>query len=140
MKVYPEIEKLKHFLSKGKFSFSKLPSEDPYFFPITFSIDQQSWRVFIDDEYSDYDEKNPLVCLYLVLLALDTYNYAEDYLNWCNGYGLDTSDLTWLDYFKTLEATYNTVEELLGEVDPCISDYDYTLRTGVVDVLLSPDY
>lgn len=136
MITYPEIEKLKSYLEGREISFKKLETKDPYFFPIQFSINDKNWKIFIDDEHEDFDLNNPLACLYLTLLALDTYDYSDDYLNWCTQYNLNSSDLKWLDYFKSLDKTYNDIESIFGEINPCLSDYDYTLRTGVVDALL----
>ncbi len=138
MSTYPEIDQLQAYFNGRKISFRKLEEEKPYFFLIEFSIDKKSWKIYVDDEYHDFDLDKPLACLYLTLLALDTYDYSDDYLNWCNQYGLDSSDLKWLDYFKTLDSIYQEVKTTLGKIDPCISDFDYTLRTGVVDELVKP--
>ncbi|CAG5081563.1 hypothetical protein [Parvicella tangerina] len=136
MNDYPEIAKLRSFLDGRKVRFKKLKKDDPYFFPVQLKINQHQWKIYIDDEYEDFNSAKPLSCLYLILLALDTYEYAEDYLDWCNQYNLDAANMKWLDYFKELDKIYHEIEDVLGEIDPCISDYDYTLRTGVVDELL----
>lgn len=137
MSAYPQIEKLKSFFNGRTISFEKLASKNNEFFLIRFSINKNYWDIYIDDECGDYNENNPLICLYLTLLALDTYKSTDDYLNWCHQYNIDSSELNWLDYFKELETTFHQIESELGVIDPCLSDYDYSLRTGVVDALLA---
>lgn len=139
MKTYPEIEKLKSYLEGRKISFLRIDSEDPYFFPVLISINNQSWKIFIDDEYEHFNLDNSLICLYLILSALEEYEESSDYLQWCKFNNLNASDLNWLDYYKALETTYLEIESELGEIDACISDYDYTLRTGVTEELLKND-
>lgn len=139
MKIYPEIEKLKAYLKRGKISFLRINSENPYFFPVLFSINDKSWQIFIDDEYKHFNPDNSLICLYLILSALEEYKESSDYLQWCKFNNLNASNLNWLDYYKDLETTYLEIESELGEIDACISDYDYTLRTGVTEELLKYD-
>ncbi|MCB9195187.1 MAG: hypothetical protein H6598_03095 [Flavobacteriales bacterium] len=134
---YPELLKLSDYFERRKIQFKIIDSTDLNFFPVRFTINDQSWEIFIDDEYRDFDLNKPLACLYLTLLALDIYNSSDDYLCWCSQYGLNASELKWLTYFQSLETTIVEIKNVLGEVDPCISDYDYTLRTGVVQELLN---
>lgn len=139
MKIYLEIEKLKAYLKKGKISFLRINGEKPYFFPVLFSINDKSWQIFIDDEYEHFNPDNLLICLYLILSALEEYKESSDYLQWCKFNNLNASDLIWLDYYKSLKTIYLEIESELGEIDACISDYDYTLRTGVTEELLKYD-
>lgn len=135
MSDYPEIEKLRNYLKEKKISFKRLESKDKFFFPVIFSINNQSWTIYLYDEYEDFDETKPLICFYLTLVALDEYWVSEDYLVWCNGYGLDPSETDYLEHFRDLASIYREIESILGKIDPCVSDYDYTLRTGLGEAI-----
>lgn len=118
-----------------KVSFKKLESDDKFFFPVIFTLNNQSWTIYVYDEYEDFDVNKPLISFYLVLVALDEYWVSEDYLEWCQGYGLDATESKWLEHFRDLASTYREIEGILGKVDQCISDYDYTLRTGLGEAI-----
>lgn len=117
---------------KGRnISFKRLDSDDKFFFSVIFSINNKSWNIYVYDEYEDFDESKPLISFYLTLVALDEYWISEDYLEWCLGYGLDSKENKWLEHFRDLATIYREIEGILGKVDQCISNYDYTLRTGL---------
>ena len=105
--------------------------EDLFFVKLT--IGSKSWNILIDDEYKDYSKDKPLVNWFLVLYALDAYNECDDILEWSNAHGIASTRL--LDYYKALATIYREVEGVIGKIDPCISSYDYSLRTGRVSAL-----
>ena len=90
----------------------------------------------MDDEYRDFDEQKPLVCLFLVLRSLEDFAESTDYLNWCNVYHLNASDMKWLTYYRDLPASYAGIEKQIGPINSFISDLDYQLRSGVFYALL----
>lgn len=110
--------------------------ENPFesdFFKVQLTINDQSWFIFIDDEYHDFMESNQLICLFLVLMALENYDDSEDYLDWCKENALDSTNLVWLNYYKSLEGTYNELEKILGTIDTCISPFEYYMGMAIAD-------
>lgn len=137
MEIYMEIELLKQYFRKNSILIKqgKGSGLDGFLFA-SLTIDSKSWEVLIEDEYDDFNEANQLICLFLVLVSLEIYAESADYLFWCKENNIDSADLKWLEYYKSLEIVYQEVETKLGRVDSCISSYDYSLRTGVVKHLL----
>ena len=138
MKKYPEIERLRNYFEKFKIEITKCdnPIRDNFFL-VNLVIDAKSWEIYIDDEYHDFSESSPLMCLFLIFTSLKIYIESDDYLNWANQNNLNASEMRWLNYYKSLETIYKDIEHKVGEIDPCISAFDYSLRTGVVDVLIN---
>ncbi len=141
MKTYPEIEALKAYVKGKTVAFQKMePVHSPYFFPVAFTINNITWMLYIDDEYEHYNPSNLLLCLFLVLNALEDYAEASDYLVWCTHNSLDSRDLKWLDYYRSLDATYHAIKQQLGSIDACITPLDYQLMTGVAKTLVDGTY
>ena len=134
---YPEVQALRSLFQKHTISITKLEghnSEDLIW--VSFQVNNSEWRILVDDEYHDFDEGKPLLCLFLVLFSLSIYDDCDDFLNWCNQWNLNTSDPKWLDYYRGLGQTYRDIEKTLGTVDPQITALDYQLRTGVIQELI----
>lgn len=141
MKTYPEIEALKAYVKGKNIAFQKVePAHSPYFFPVAFTINHTTWKLYIDDEYEHFNPNNHLLCFFLILNALEDYAEASDYLVWCTQYGLDSRDLKWLNYYRGLDATYHAIAQQLGPIDACITPLDYQLMTGVAKALVERDY
>ena len=100
------------------------------FFQVRFYIAEQYWNIYIDDEYGDFDPKKQLLCIYLVLRALEDYEEASDYLQWCLHHALEASDSSWLSYFRNLTKAYDQIKAKLGAINSFISSLDYQLRSG----------
>ena len=45
-----------------------------------------------------------------------------------------------LEYYRSLDSMYTKIETLLGEVDTCISSFDYYLRAGATEALANYHY
>ncbi len=136
---YPEIEALQQYLRKHRITIEKTedaPILDWIFF-VKLGIGDRSWKILVDDEYNDFDVRNPLACLFLTLNALDTYHDSDDYLVWCKELMLNVSDSILLDYYRSLAQTYREIEAIIGPIDPQIKPFDYEFRTGVVKALIS---
>ena len=129
-----QIKRLRTYFDNHKINIRQ--SEHPFksdFFKVEIQIDGNSWQLFIDDEYRDFSEANQLICLFLVLLALETYEDSDDFLDWCNENNLDSTNSDWLSYYKSLEEIYNQIHESLGSIDCCISPYEYYMGMAVAD-------
>lgn len=90
MKVYPEIEKLKQFFNDFSIDIERLSDEntkDTLWMRLT--INTKSWKIYVDDEYKDFDESRPLIALFLTLNALEAYKESQDFLVWAKENYLD---------------------------------------------------
>ncbi len=135
---YLELEQLKAQLRKYKIKISKgfnHINKDVFF--ITLTIGAKSWDILIDNEFGDFNSHNTVFDWFLVLYALDTYEDCEDILEWSNFYGIDATSQ--LDYYKSLATTYREIESIIGPIEPYISVFNYTLRTGIVKALETID-
>jgi len=140
MKKYQEIEKLKSIYTKYNIQIKSLKRANNEGFVLAeITIEKQSWKIYIDDEYGDCNKDKPLVALYLMLFSLDVYHDSLDYLDWCNQNKINGSDLKWLTYYKSLEKTYSELKQILGDMDPCIDSFDYQIRNGVIDALFASE-
>lgn len=134
--AYSEVESLKSQFKKHNINISQAFGhlrKDLFF--TTLTIGSKSWKILIDDEFGDFSKHHPVFDWFLVLFALDIYNDCEDILEWSNEHGIDAVIL--LDYYKSLATTYREVEGIIGTIDPLITTFDYTLRTGVVRALVN---
>jgi hypothetical protein len=102
-----------------------------------FFIGSQYWDLYIDNEYGYFNTNKQLVCIYLVLNALEEYNEAEDYLLWCKANGLNASDNSWLEYYRYLGKAFQKIEQLIGKIDSFINPLDYQLNAGSFHALLN---
>ncbi|TCP23643.1 hypothetical protein EV195_108113 [Tenacibaculum skagerrakense] len=131
---YQEIENLKADLEKHIIKISN-PFDhirkDLFF--VTLSINGNSWKLLIEDEYDDFSETNTLMNWFLVLYNLESYEEAKDIMEWANEINVNPKDF--LDYYRDLGTAYKEIEHQLGKIDAQISSYDYTLRTGVAKAL-----
>lgn len=135
--IHPEIKALKKYFDPFEIKILKsneLIRDDLFFVALT--IDQESWKILIDDEYSDFDLNKPLVNWFLILSALEIYAQTDDFLSWAKQKNIDASSIKWLTYYKSLTTIYQEIEKKLGKIDSCISHYDYNLRTGAIVTLL----
>lgn len=134
---YPELERLKTFVAKHRLSVKALESpKDTELFKVLFSSGNHKWEIFIEDECGDYNEDNQLLCVFLVLIALEDYQVTDDYLEWCRQYGLNAGENKWLNYYRELNKIYNAIKDKLGSVDSCISSFDQELRSGAFAALV----
>jgi len=121
MKKYPEIDELKSFFSSHNISIKRLKRANSEGFVLAeITIDSNSWKIYIDDEYGDCSKNKPLIALYLVLFSLEVYHDSLDYLDWCNQNKLDGAESKWLKYYQTLDRTYVEIKHILGDLSPRI--------------------
>ena len=136
--TYPEIKALLDHFKAHRIEIGQVGDYRHHgLIEVSFSIDDVTWTLYVDDEYKDFKEDRPVMCLYLVLFSLEMYQDSDDFLVWCNYWNLDTSDSKWLEYYRDLGGITRDIESKLGSLDPQVNDLDYQLRTGVVDVLAS---
>ncbi len=137
MKSYPEIEALRNYFNQFNIEIIELDEfirRDFYF--VNLSIDGQSWKILVDDEYQDFS-RNILFALFLVFNSLEAYRESDDFMTWSKQNSLDPSNMNYLDYYRTLDSIYMEIQKKIGKIDPCISPFDYNLRTGVIQALMN---
>ena len=140
LKTYPEIEKLKQHFRDHSIKIERLtPNEKLGMFWVRFTVNNSSRDLYIDDEYSDFSEDRKVMALFLVLTALADYKESSDFLVWAKENFLDTSETKWLEYYKAMADTYNEIEAILGDLNPQISYYDYSMQTELGQALRKLD-
>lgn len=139
MNSYPEIQALQKIYDDYKIHIAVV--KDSYLTnaqdhpEVRFTINHCPFTIYIDDEYEDLAIGHPLLSLYLILREFGIYREEEDLLTWSNGKGLDPGNIKVLQYYKELSKTYIEIEQLLGKVDPPISDLDFQLNAGPAQAL-----
>ena len=130
MPEYPEIENLKTLLSTHAISIciKEITVDDLHL--VDLSIDDQSFSIYIQDEYNDLVLNNPLLNLCLILRELEIYQESSDYLNWSNTQGVNASNETLRQYYMNLGNTCTAIEKLIDKIDSMISDLDFQLNAG----------
>ena len=134
MSQYSDIEALENILNQHTITIG-FAEEHPNFLAtenhwIDFHLDGQSFLLLVDDEYKDFAHQYAPLNLCLVLRELETYEEADDILQWCNFKGLDVANSEVLEYYKGLSQLYLRIEKLLGTIDSHISDFDFSLNAG----------
>ena len=132
---YPEIEKLKQYVKDNEILVEVLgEAEKHYTFWVELTINKRSWKLYVDDEYNDLNAEKPVIALFLILSSLQEYQDSSDYLDWCRISELEPSD-SWLEYYRSLDEIVKQIESEIGIIDPLISQFDYSLNTGVIKAL-----
>lgn len=102
---------------------------------VEFTINKESFILFIDDECNDFGAQNPLLDLCLVLRELETYHEGEDILEWTKHKYLEAGNSKVLEYYKSLSKTYTEIEGILGKIDSHISSFDFEFNAGAAQEL-----
>lgn len=131
MEQYPEIERLQSLVSEHSITVELLgQAGKSYTHWVKLSVGDKSWKLYVDDEFGDLEHDKPVIGLFLVLSTLLDYSDSEGYLEWCKVSNIESSD-KWLDYYRGLSQITRELEQELGSLDPIISQYDYTISTGL---------
>lgn len=139
---FPEIQALKAIYTKHQVSI-KVADDDflaghqdhP---AVDVSLEGQSFRLFVDDEYQDVQINNPILTFCLILRELEHYQEEEDYLKWCTTQFLEPANQQVRAYYMQLGKVYHAVEKIIGEIDSQISNYDFGLNAGAAQALRNP--
>ena len=138
MIIYNELEKLTSYFKRNKIEIKRNASKDIQSFKaLELNLNNNLFSIYIDDEYNDVNEDNPLMCFFLILRELEIYQDSTDYLDWCKQLGVNANDEQLRQYYFTLGKSYKKIEKILGKINSCISSLDYQLNTGVVQELRS---
>jgi len=138
MNDYPEIQQLKTLRERYQISIEVLDEhldDRSDFKKVLFFIGQDSFEIFIDDEFQDSSINNIDLHLCLVLRALEAYQEADDFLVWCTHLGLNASTNAVRRYHMDLGSSYREIEKRIGSIDSFISDLDFQLNAGAAQAL-----
>ncbi|MEL6252590.1 MAG: hypothetical protein AAFR87_11315 [Bacteroidota bacterium] len=139
MKYYPEIEALEELIRRFNIHLKRLDKpglrQGAESLAILFSIQDKSFELYIKDEYKDWQEENQAMCLCLALRELEEYEEEADYLSWCKARGYSGNLELIRQYHMDLRGIYREVQEILGEIDAQISDWDFELNAGAAQEL-----
>lgn len=136
---YPEIESLNKIIARYKVvittDWSQVIAAKEYYPKVVFKIRDKIFELYVDDEYEDLKENNPMLDLCLVLRELESYNLAEDYLIWCAVKILPPEDSRVLQLYRDLGTTYRDVSTIIGTIDSKVSDWDFEMNAGAAQSL-----
>lgn len=133
---YPEVYQLTNLMNQHQVVVNPDGSKDGLKLVIL-SIRDKKWRLFIDDEYGDFDLGRQPLNFFLVLRSLEDYKESIDFLGWCKLYDLDPANSFWIEYFRELGGYLAEIEELIGAINCFINPLDYQLRSGAFQFLLN---
>jgi len=136
MSSYPEIEALNkvYVQYKVEVQVSRLDclngsKEYPF---VSFTVGGKTFKMFANDENSDFRYNYPLLNLCVVLRELEYYNETKDFLVWCAELYLDPSNNQVLAYYRDLARIYREVEGVIGEISSHVSDWDFEMGSGAM--------
>ena len=138
---YPELLALRAFVKKHAISV-EITSEASIvdqLIPAQFQFNNNTYQIYISDEYNDHTKGNPLLNVILGLYEFVLVDDSTDYLQWCNWLGLKASNLKLLPYYKDM---CQHVERLKphfpeNELTVFITDLDFQLNAGAAQYLRS---
>lgn len=136
---HPEILALDALIKHHQIRFSRkmeeglLPGAEHI--AIQMQIKTHAFDLFVEDEYQDWTEDNPALCLCLILRELEGYDSATDFLNWCHIQGYSAANDRVRTYYMDLESQYSEIAHLLGGINSHISDWDFGLNAGAAFAL-----
>lgn len=139
MSKFPEIQALQEIYQKYEITIHV--SQDDFLtntsnYPaIKFTINNDSFHLYINDEYEDLQYNNSLLSLCLALRELEMYHEGSDILSWCKSQQLEVNNSKVVDYYKSLSKIYVRIEEIIGTIDSQISDLDFQLNAGAIQEL-----
>lgn len=120
-----------HILDRKKnLSFRKLKEVPISKLWVELKSPDLTYKVLVDNEYGEFNENKPALCLYHVLLAFEDYKVSKDYLEWCRDNDLDAAQLQWLDYYKSMEESTQVLYRRLGFNVHLVSRSDFEFRTS----------
>ncbi len=144
MSNYPEIQALQQLHTDHRIHIAVIQDQylgDKQDHPkVRCILNDRSFELYVDDEYSDLAIGNPLLSLCLVLRELETFQEEEDLLRWSNSKSLNPGSPAVLNYYKKLSKIYAEIEQELGKIDSQISDLDFQLNAGAVQILRTGQY
>jgi hypothetical protein len=110
---------------------------DSVLIPVNLSIRGKTYTIQINDEYHDLACNNDLLHVILVFRELAIINDTTDFLHWCTLHEYDANNNQLLDYYRNLCTNMEEITSCFknNEIDYFISDLDFQLNAGVIQLL-----
>ncbi len=136
---YQEAYVIFHALKYLKISFTILPMEEylkpAFYHHVIIHVGKQSFKIPINNEFEDVQTENPAVLFQFVLMEIQHYEEAVDFLVWYKDVGkLGSMDLS-LQIYKELGEVVPFIRLAIGDDIQPVSTYDVHLNTGLMKVL-----
>ncbi len=136
---YPEIVALNDIYITHKvyikINRSQVLGDQQYYPRVDFKFGGKEFHLFVDDEYDDFRNNYPLLNLCLVLRELEGYDYADDYLVWCQERGLNEGNPQVQSNYKHLGDVYADITSIMGKIDSQVSDFDFEMNARAAQAL-----
>lgn len=136
---HPEILALDALIKQHQIRFDRRVEEglipDEEHIAVQMQIETHTFDLYVEDEYQDWKENNPALCLCLIMRELEAYASAVDFLNWCHIQGYPAANDRIRRYYMDLGSQYPAIATLLGGIDSHISDWDFGLNAGAAFAL-----
>ncbi|MBO6515350.1 MAG: hypothetical protein JJ975_02265 [Bacteroidia bacterium] len=136
---YAEIDQLQKIWDLHNVSLTPVLTDfltDNIYFPLVkCTINNEPFNIYVDNEYDDLQLRSNLLSFCMVLRSLENYALSADYLQWCNEHALVVNNHKNRDYYMSLGGVYRRVQESIGTIDSCISDFDFELNAGAAQYL-----
>jgi hypothetical protein len=105
--------------------------------PVDVFIRGKTYTIQINDEYNDLAYNNELLNFILVFRELAIINDTTDFLYWCTLHDYDASNRQLLEYYRNLCTSMEEIASCFknNEIDYFVSDLDFQLNSGVIQIL-----
>lgn len=135
MDTFNEIAALEKYFKDHRIKVEILDEPVQHCRWVRLSINDSVWLILVDDEYGDLTNDNQLMALFLVFSSIQEYLDSTDFLHWCKAIQMDASNAELLAHYKELQTISAQINKELGSIDPKISQFDYSLNSGVAKAL-----
>lgn len=134
-----EIKALQNIFTKHKveinFSATNSLAQNKEYRSVEFKLEKHIFSFYVDDEYDDIKYNNSLLNFCLVLRELESYKDTKDYLSWCQERYFNPKNERVIINFRNLATIYRKVENIIGEINSQISNWDFEMNSGVASEL-----
>ena len=136
---FPELQALQEFVIKNKVAvkLADVPSISSKLSPVNYSIGNENFSMYLNDEYNDLNFKNPLLNVVLVLFEFSLVEDSDDFLEWCNWQNLDPNNAALRSYYKFMCNRLIVLKQYFpeNEITTFVSDLDFQLNSGAMHLL-----
>ena len=132
---YPEINRLAEMYRSHAISIEPGDLNKDSMSLLHFQVEDNSYEIYVQDEFEDLKLNKQLLDLALVLKELELYKDSDDFLEWCKWQGLNASSDFWRNYYTNLDSTYTKVLDKLGTIECPINSMDFELNAGAAQEL-----
>ncbi len=137
MSDYPEVDKIVNCIKKLNLRFEidhKFQGEESWHHRLFLIHQKQKYPFIIDDEFDDIKQFKSPVLMQLILMEIEDYEDAEDYLVWCKDKGLKVNSIINSNWYFELRENVPLVKAFIGDLEP-IMQFDFHINMGASQAL-----